>query len=125
MRAGSICTEPGCPTPVNRGRCEKHRSKASLRGKVYQGCSYSSPEWRTLRAQVLREEPLCRCDEHRQDGALFGAKPDAPPSTVVDHIIAHRGDRVLFLDRSNLRGMAKRCHDAKTSREDSWHEGAA
>jgi 5-methylcytosine-specific restriction protein A len=64
-----------------------------------------------VRAQVLEEEPFCRCDVHQ-------GREDAPASTVVDHIIPHRGDEELKWRRSNLRGMAKRCHDAKTARED-------
>ena len=82
------------------------------------GCRYDTSPWKALRKLVLREEPLCRCDEHRQEQGLFGSKPDAPPSTVVDHITPHRGSEALFWDRSNLRGMAKPCHDRKTATSD-------
>lgn len=96
------------------------------RGRVHNGLAYNTARWRKLRAQVLAEEPLCRCDDHRMmavgdAGVLFGSTPDAPISTVVDHITPHRGDESLFYDRSNLRGMAKRCHDRKTSKQDSWN----
>lgn len=39
-------------------------------------------------------------------------------STVVDHIVPHKGDQKLFWRRSNWQGMCKPCHDAKTARED-------
>ena len=59
------------------------------------------PGWRRIREQVLSEEPTCRvCGE---------------PSTVVDHIVPlYRSGRT---ERSNLQGLCKRCHDAKTSEE--------
>src|SRR2546430_12744082 len=40
------------------------------------------------------------------------------PATVVDHVVAHKGDARLFWDRSNLRALAKRCHDRKTAKYD-------
>ncbi|MEV0843622.1 AAA family ATPase [Actinocatenispora sera] len=65
---------------------------------------YSDPRWALLRGQVLSEEPACACG-------------CGQPSTVVDHIRAHRGDPLLAFDRTNLQGMARRCHDRKTAAE--------
>jgi 5-methylcytosine-specific restriction protein A len=42
------------------------------------------------------------------------------PATVVDHIVPHRGDPVLFWDEANWQGLCKLCHDAKTAREGRW-----
>jgi 5-methylcytosine-specific restriction protein A len=39
---------------------------------------------------------------------------------VVDHVVPHRGDPVVFWDQDNWRALCKRCHDAKTAREDRW-----
>jgi 5-methylcytosine-specific restriction protein A len=39
-------------------------------------------------------------------------------ATVVDHILPHRGDRVLFWDRSNWQALSKKCHDRKTAEHD-------
>ena len=106
-----------CPKQAEMDRARKQandraRGSASSRG-------YGSA-WRKLAAQVLKEEPLCRCPEHRSTAAdaVFGSKPDSPASRVVDHIIPHRGDNALFWDRANLQGMAKACHDRKTAGED-------
>jgi 5-methylcytosine-specific restriction protein A len=115
-RALRACAKPGCPTLVSHGRCPEHRT--AVRGAVHNGLAYNTAGWRRLRTQVLREEPLCMCEEHR-------GHDDAPASTVVDHITPHRGDEILFYDRANLRGMAKRCHDRKTSRSDSWNARTA
>ena len=40
-------------------------------------------------------------------------------ATVVDHIIPHRGDRILFWDQNNWQPLCKPCHDRKTGEEDS------
>jgi 5-methylcytosine-specific restriction protein A len=39
-------------------------------------------------------------------------------SRVTDHIVPHKGDMVLFWDRTNWQGSCKHCHDIKTSTED-------
>jgi 5-methylcytosine-specific restriction protein A len=42
------------------------------------------------------------------------------PATVVDHVVPHRGDPVLFWDENNWAPSCKRCHDRKTAREGRW-----
>jgi 5-methylcytosine-specific restriction endonuclease McrA len=54
-------------------------------------------EWRELSARVRREEPICR---------LCGVRP----SEVADHIIRRRDRPDLAMERSNLRGVCRRCH---------------
>jgi 5-methylcytosine-specific restriction protein A len=39
---------------------------------------------------------------------------------VVDHVVPHRGDAILFWDRANWQSMCKPCHDTKTTREGRW-----
>ena len=95
-----------------------HPRKPKTRGPIHNGLRYDTAPWRTLRAQVLQEEPLCRCEEHKDATQPFGAKPDAPASEVVDHIQAHKGNAELFFQRTNLRGMSRRCHNRKTNRVD-------
>lgn len=56
---------------------------------------------------MLSEEPACR---------VCGAK-----ATVVDHVVPHLGDLMLFTDRYNLQALCKRHHDSKTSKQDSWN----
>lgn len=59
-----------------------------------------------LRALVLgkAENAIC-CICHRA------------PSTVADHIIAHKGDWSLFTRLDNLQGACAPCHNQKTARE--------
>lgn len=74
-----------------------NRSKAAMEREAY----YKTKEWKTLRAQVLREEPLCQ---------MCGA-----PSEHVDHL-EHGADwKAQFFDRANLRGLCARCHNSKSA----------
>jgi len=36
------------------------------------------------------------------------------PATVVDHIVPHRGDPILFWDEKNWQPLCKDCHGVKT-----------
>jgi hypothetical protein len=38
---------------------------------------------------------------------------------LVDHIVAHKGDKALFWDSDNWQGLTKRDHDRKTALENS------
>lgn len=84
------------------GRCPTCSSGWTQRPTTRQTPT-SHRRWRTLRDQVLQDEPTCRvCD--------------FLPSVTVDHIvpIAEGGAE---LDRDNLQGICTPCHDAKTAEE--------
>lgn len=68
--------------------------------------------WRKASRLYLQQHPLCMCP------ACGGGTLRIRPATVVDHIVPHRGDAVLFWDEANWQAMAKRCHDHKTAVED-------
>jgi 5-methylcytosine-specific restriction enzyme A len=65
---------------------------------------YRLAHWRKLRAQILREEPLCR--ECYRRGIITIA-------TEVDHIDGNRYN----LSRENLQPLCKSCHSRKTAKE--------
>ena len=66
-------------------------------------------KWRTARKAFLAAHPLCeRCE--RSDRAV--------PATVVNHRVPHRGDQVLFWDRSNWEPTCKWHHDSEIQREE-------
>ncbi|QDV34031.1 HNH endonuclease signature motif containing protein [Tautonia plasticadhaerens] len=70
---------------------------------------YMAKPWRSLRALVLAEEPLCRlCREH---GRLTVA-------SHVDHIRPRKERPDLALDRSNLRPLCRSCHNRVRAAED-------
>lgn len=69
---------------------------------------YDTPQWRFLRAEHLRLEPLCR--DCRTEGRATAA-------TTVDHVRPHRGDERVFFDAGSLQSLCRRHHNQKTGRE--------
>lgn len=63
--------------------------------------------WQKARLGYLRKHPLCV--EHLKRDAYVNA-------VIVDHIIPHRGDLVLFWDKSNWQSLCKLCHDSHKQR---------
>lgn len=66
-------------------------------------------DWQKARKQFLRLNPLCK------DCA---AESRVVPAMVVDHIIPHKGDQVLFWDQDNWQPLCKSHHSQKTARQD-------
>jgi 5-methylcytosine-specific restriction protein A len=65
--------------------------------------------WRKYRKSFLRKNPLCvECLKNN----LY------IPSTRVDHIIPHKGNRKLFRDPNNHQALCESCHNRKTATED-------
>jgi 5-methylcytosine-specific restriction enzyme A len=63
--------------------------------------------WKRLRLAHLKANPLCvKC---KANGRVEAA-------TVVHHIRAHRGERTLFLDPTNLESSCKPHHDSATGK---------
>ncbi|WEL95516.1 holin [Xanthomonas phage vB_XooS_NR08] len=72
-------------------------------------CNYSSSKWRKLRAMFLKSNPLCvYCLEDNRTTA----------ATVVDHIVAHRGDIDLFWSEDNLQPLCQQCHSSRKQSEE-------
>lgn len=67
--------------------------------------------WEKTRDAFLRAHPLCQCPDCGE------GRKRVTVATVVDHVIPHRGNTILFNDPLNLQSLAKRCHDKKTWRE--------
>ncbi len=104
------CRKPGCPELTRDGWCPKHKPPPAKRKESEDWhWMYNLPIWTDdLRPTQLLKEPFC------DECAAVGLRVRA---TVVDHDIPHRGEWVLFTDRSNLRSKCKHHHDAKTMRE--------
>jgi 5-methylcytosine-specific restriction protein A len=101
------CTNQPCPNFGDGGPCAEHRTKyeqhrGSARARGYDGT------WDRLRRIVLAEEPIC--GECQAEGFIV-------PSTEVDHIIPIAQLPELRLVRSNLQGLCKAHHSAKTIAE--------
>ena len=92
-----VCSVPGCPLlAVKGGRCGQHQREAWAGRRGFEGYG---PDYQRMRRQVLREEPMCR---------ICGVRP----AVSVDHIIpvAQGGTHA----RGNLRGLCRKCHDARS-----------
>lgn len=71
-------------------------------------------DWRRYSKRRLALHPWCvECVKEGKPGL----------ATVTDHIVPHRGDRVLFLDPNNHQSLCKRHHDRKTATEDGGFTG--
>ncbi|MDZ4382819.1 MAG: HNH endonuclease [Parvibaculum sp.] len=75
---------------------------------------YKTARWRKLRLKVLdRDNWTCS-----KTGVLLTGKYPAPNSPVVDHIVQHRGDPVLFWAEDNLQSLTKAYHDSEKQRQE-------
>ena len=108
------CNHPGCNLLLAYGQayCEPHQKMRQQLSDSRRGSSNArgyGVAWQKARAGYLRNHPLCKA--HQEQGLLV-------PSSVVDHIIPHKGDKTLFWDSSNWQPLCKRCHDIKTATQD-------
>lgn len=91
---------------VKRPWEKKHRQ-----GTVYKTAAtfdYTSTRWRSLRAQKLKQDPFCECDE---------CKGKHIPADMVDHKQRIEDDGDPW-DWNNLQSMRNHpCHDKKRARE--------
>ncbi len=106
------CSYPGCRALTHDRFCPDHQKQHRQQQDSRRGSAHErgyNARWRRYREQYLRRHPLCvECLER---GVLTAA-------TVVDHIIAHRGDYALFWSPENHRALCKSDHDRKTVLED-------
>ena len=65
--------------------------------------------WRIRSRHFLQMHPLCRMCE---------AEGKITVATIVDHVIPHKGDSVLFNDMRNWQPLCKAHHDRAKQRVD-------
>lgn len=106
------CVIGSCQLPaVSRNRCAVHAKPDEVQRHRFGASIYADKRWRGrhgLRAQVLREQPLC---------VLCLEQHVVTASTCVDHRIPHRGDARLAFDITNLRGPCATCHSRQTAEQ--------
>lgn len=107
------CKKIGCYNLTTNadGYCDQHRkdkwtvSDEKRKSSVERG--YNT-EWRKYRKEFLLQHPLC-------EDCL--SKKILRTATVVDHIVAHKGNEFLFWNTENHQALCKQCHDMKTMQE--------
>ena len=100
------CLHPGCP---QRRPCSVHGVEDRPRSQShlwYMHARWCHPLW-GIRAQRLALDPLCV--ECRRENRVERA-------TEVDHVIPHRGDRLLFFNLANTQSLCHVHHALKTRR---------
>lgn len=108
------CRHPGCPELIPYGTkyCEKHKPMHPEEVRSAGSRGYGRA-WQKASKAFLSAHPLC---------ARCMAEGRYRKATVVDHIVPHRGDELLFWDRGNWQALCKKCHDNKTWTEDKTPE---
>lgn len=107
------CKQLGCPnlTGHPRGYCSEHLPERYQQEDANRPSSSNrgyDARWHKASRLYLKKHPLCV--ECAREGRVEAA-------TVVDHIIPHKGDPVLFWDESNWQSLCKMHHDKKTISE--------
>jgi 5-methylcytosine-specific restriction protein A len=104
-----ICNYQGCNALIDHSEayCPKHERELPppFSGAVrYNESMYKTSRWRSLRAEVLREQTTCfKC------GTEFELE--------VHHLVPPRGNEELFFDENNLVAVCPACHKVITNRE--------
>ena len=94
--------------PKGQKYCDEHIGLHPEENRSASARGYGS-RWRRLSKAFLLAHPLCV--ECAREGRYVKA-------TVVDHIVPHRGDPVLFWDRGNWQALCHRHHSIKTRTQD-------
>ena len=86
-------------------------------------------KWQQAREGYLAKHPWCvyclrklgvkAIDPTEQLILSITAGAPPTPATVLDHKVPHRGDMVLFWDRSNWQGLCSPCHSGEKAREEA------
>lgn len=116
-RAFKVCSTPGCPELVDRGRCATHTQQAERRRGSARDRGYDHAHETRFRRAVLARDPICQL-----------CKRDW--STDADHYPLDR--RTLVLrgldpnDPKHGRGLCHSCHSSETAKHQSggWNARA-
>lgn len=87
---------------------EYNRARRSDPDRGVEDAVVSSARWKAVRAQVLRNEPLCR---------MCVAAGRTELATQVDHVVPVRVRPDLAYDQGNCQPLCGPCHGLKTAAE--------
>ncbi len=101
------CKHGGCMRLTTEGYCELHKADANPMRQSPSARGYNY-KWQKASKAYLAKHPFCAECERQGLHVL---------ATEVDHIIPHKGDKVLFWNKDNWQGLCHSCHSRKTVRE--------
>lgn len=120
MRPLRPCIYPGCRAYASAGGCycdahqarmnEQRAARNKMRPTSTQ-MGYNS-RWAQARKAFITAHPLC---------AECLKKGKYTPATDVDHIVPHKGNKILFWNRNNWQSLCHSCHSRKTAKEDGGY----
>jgi 5-methylcytosine-specific restriction protein A len=104
-----ICATAGCNVliPQSETYCKAHipePRKPFETAVRYNTKLYNTTRWRSLRKQILKEQPVCQ-------------KCGIDKNLEVHHITPPRGNEILFFNEGNLITVCTKCHKLITARE--------
>ena len=109
------CAAPGCPECTNDTRCPAHQRAVYAARDAHRGTPAErgyDRTWRTLRKQKLLANPFCELRTHCAHLSIT-----QQVAREVDHILPIHERPDLRLAWTNLRSACKRCHSARTMRD--------
>jgi 5-methylcytosine-specific restriction enzyme A len=113
------CLRPGCSAKVLHGYCRAHRQQLE-RGRGSSNARGYTWQWGKRAKRFLDHYPLCGMRPDNLAPVMSACYRDGirTPATVVDHVVPHRQDPVLFNDEAgNWQALCASCHSRKTRTE--------
>lgn len=101
---GTYCPEHQAIIDKRREEAKTQRDADREKPKYYSW--YGTARWKRERVAFLQKNPLC---------VTCLAAGHLVKATVVDHVVAHKGNSRLFWDQGNWQSLCKKCHDSKTA----------
>jgi 5-methylcytosine-specific restriction protein A len=106
------CSHPTCREYATHGGfCAAHNARTA-RPEFLSADRTVNPtgaRFRRLRHSFLVRHPVCNMCKREE-------------STILDHVIPHRGIALLFWNQRNWQGLCVHCHAVKTHREVLGHD---
>ena len=112
-----FCAEPGCSAIVSSGRCPEHARAADLARGSRQARGYTN-RWARRAAMFRARYPLCGMRPNGRPPVMSQCFDErrVTVATQVDHVVPHRGDRVLFWDEfDNWQALCASCGARKSA----------
>ena len=102
------CYRPSIYQGPSSGKVDTPRDE---RQKLY------SKRWNRTSKLFREYNPWCVACGALAAGTIKDENGREVPLGVVDHIVPHRGDVILFWDQSNWQTLCSTCHNRKSARE--------
>lgn len=115
-----VCSQPGCPNIVKRGRCDACEKQSNTQDRQRRGSARErgyTPTWDKYSLWFIRQID-CDCGRNHALCERCQAVGKIEASEMTDHIIpVTSADDPRFWDHSNHQGLSRNCHAIKTAED--------